>query len=360
MSSSWNTTSLEEDLRDSLISDLGKSDGEATYGKYTTAREYLLNNILSEIARIQTELTDHGPEHVRNVMENVSKLLQGELSAYDGVEKYCMLMSILFHDVGNIFNRKNHHKEVSQIYDLVFPDILGSNASSEKQIILSLCQAHCGKAQDESNDTLKFVPFDDWLLGKPIRTQHLATILRFADELAEGEQRTSKFIITHPNLVEALDKFSLDYHLYANCSSINIDRAGGRICCTYQIHIADDEQDKSGEAGIHIKMSELTYFLEFIYCRIEKLNQERKYSKYYNPLLEPFKVITIAINFWYKSNLIPTDLQQLKLTDLVIPGESHLPIHKIDANYDSSHLVPAISNNIKKINENEQKMIREA
>ena len=350
MSSSWNTTSLEEDLKDSLISDLGKSKGEVIYGKYTVAREYLLDNILPDITRIQTELTDHGPEHVRNVMENVSELLQGKLSVYNAVEKYCMLLSILFHDVGNIFNRKNHHKEISQIYDLVFPDISGSNASSEKQIILSLCQAHCGIAQDETNDTLNFVPPDGWLLGKSIRIQHLAAILRFADELAEGEQRTSKFIINHPDLVEALE-FSLDYHLYANCSIINIDRAGGRICCTYHIHIADEKQDKSGEAGIHIKISELPSFLEFIYKRIEKLNQERKYSKYYNSLLEPFKVITITMNFWYKSNLIPTDLQQLKLTDLVIPGEYHLPIHKIDPNYDFSHLVPAISDNIKKINE---------
>ena len=61
-------------------------------------------------------------------------------------------------------------------------------------MVVRATSAHTGKAQDGSCDTLKEVAELDHLANRPVRLRELAAILRFADELAEGPQRTSEFM----------------------------------------------------------------------------------------------------------------------------------------------------------------------
>jgi hypothetical protein len=343
----WETVEFEKIIQAALVRDLSTSDGDVRFGYYTTARKYLVEEVLEQIKAIQPELTDHGPRHVRNVLENIQDLLgtsigewnkeartltEGELN---GMELYVLGLSALFHDVGNVFARQEHQKQVAVIYDLARPSTSGYNDLEEKNIILEICRAHCGDAVDGSKNTLNFVTPQSKINRKTIRPILLASILRFADELAEGEQRTSNFMITF----HKYDKESMPYHVYANCSSIDIDRGNGRICLRYHINI----EPTVSEGIVGIPLEDLSTFLEMVYRRIEKVNQERQYAKYYCPLLTAFKETSASFSFWYKQHhQIQIDLDTIVLSDLIVPGDPQKSIETEYKKYKQDNLIPQL------------------
>ncbi len=192
---------------------------------------------------------------------------------------------------------------------------------------------------DGSRDTLRFAGDSTKLENKEIRPRLLAPLLRFADELAEGEQRTSHFMISEHNY----DRESMLYHQYADCSSVNIDRKNGRICLTYHIHIGDDATNGA------MSLKSLETFLFFIYKRIEKLNQERQYAKHYCSLLDPFKEVSVAFNFWHGGQQIMCDLDPIALTDLVIPGDPQKGVVDRNSKYRETDLIGRLSDAIDKM-----------
>jgi hypothetical protein len=332
-------------MKASLINQLGSAQGDSRFGRYSTARECLITDVLPEIARKQPSLTDHGPDHVKNVLDNVHALMGDETPKLAGMELYCLLLSILFHDVGNIIDRKQHQAEVSPIYDFVFPRQTGHQDAEEKLLILEICAAHCGKAVDGTNDTLQYVRERSKLEGCEIKPAVLAPILRFADELAEGEHRTSSYMIAHHNYASN----SLLFHRYANCSSTDIDRPNGRIRLSYHIRLNPLSNmdhggpDRTGNTGIQnngigINVSDLAPFLEFIYRRVEKLNQERQYAKHYCSFLDPFKRTTVTIDFLYENQPLAIELQQAEISDLVVPGDPYKSVIERYPAYEPSRI----------------------
>ena len=161
-----------------------------------------------------------------------------------------------------------------------------------------------------------------------MRLQELAAILRFADELAEGPQRTSNFM----RELELYDEDSKIYHDYAASTNISIQRNNGRIALTYEIDIDIKSPNE-------VRRPHLSSFLQFVYERIKKLNQERQYARYYSEFLEPFKLIEATINFHCGSDILDTELSPLQLTDLVVPGDQTKDISAIDPAYSINELV---------------------
>ena len=165
--------------------------------------------------------------------------------------------------------------------------------------------------------------------GQRVRLRELAAVLRFADELAEGPQRTSEFMLTE----DRYSKESKIFHKYASSTHIFIDRRLCRIALAYEIDIDVKNTDED-------RRKALSQFFEFVYKRILKLNQERRYARHYSELLAPFKSTEATFNFHCKGEILETDLVPLKLTDIVVPGEmAAKDLVAIDANYDIDPLV---------------------
>ena len=314
--------------------------------------------MLDEIKAAQPTLTDHGPRHIRNVLKNAHELIADEIGkrkgtklsrgALNGVELYVLGLSALFHDVGNMFDRKEHQKQIAKIYDFARPAQNGHQDHEEKKIILDICQAHCGKALDGTENTIRFVTERSKLEGKEIRPPLLASILRFADELAEGEQRTSHYMIQQ----HKYPKDSHLFHQYADCSEVDIDRRGSRIRLTYHITLRRAEEGDGGGVmndGSIVPVNGLAEFLTFAYKRIEKLNQERQYAKHYCFLLNPFKETSASFNFWYRDRQIPIDLKAVVLSDLVVPGDPQRSVVDNDGRYDPTSLIGQLSETMNKM-----------
>lgn len=303
----WENLRFEEKMKDMLIADLGSINGEAYFNQYITARNILISdNIWANIQGAERNLTDHSERHIRNVLENADKLLGNDINKLPGINLYCLGLIILFHDVGNIRGRDMHNKNIADVYNYVRRGTTKYNR--ERTLVIKAGEAHCGRTKGGSKDTLQDVDEVDNLEGKEIKLRTLAAILRLADELAEGKQRTSEYMQTRG----LYKKESEIYHKYASITSIFIDRKNERISITYDIDIDDS-----------IKKDDFKKLIEFTFHRIIKLDEERRYNKHYCELLSSFKMTTIQYNFNYEGIPVNLDFEQIRLKDrFPIPGEN--------------------------------------
>lgn len=351
-STNWVTKQLETLTEKKLREELGESIGSCRFGYYTTSRQNLLTSVLPEISRIQTGLTDHGPEHISDVLENAFELLGDDISYLNSMELYCLVMSILFHDVGNFYDREEHRKLISPIFDKARGLDFGNEYTEEKKIILDICKAHCGKHADGSAiDTLKDVISSSKLERKEIRPKIIAPIVRLADELAEGKQRTSYYMLKKGNYPEE----SEIHHKYALSTSVNIDKKNSRICLTYHIDLKLSKN--KADPGI-VELTELKTFLNYCYKRIDKLNQERQYAKYFCQPLAHFKETSVQFNFWiykesdfggFEKEEVLCDILPIDMTDLIVPGDNNKKFIDYNSNYEPDKLLKNIKSSIAKI-----------
>jgi hypothetical protein len=307
-------TKIEKYLEATLLEKLGNEKGKNYYSDYQSARKYLFEEITPNIKGIEPNLTDHSEKHIENVLDNVWRLLtikDNEIKTEKGIEAlscyelYVLCLSVLFHDVGNINGRNNHNIKISNIYDKVRNN--NTKYNSERALILKATKAHCGEAKDGTRDTLKELDRScQSLSGEPIQLLDIASILRFADELAEGPQRTSDYMIDK----KKFKKKSIIYNRYAQIIDVLIDRGNERVVLTYRINIKGKTK------------KELTELLQFTYERIIKLDEERKYTKFYSQFLTPFKQTEITFDFRKGEKDIEIEgLKKIILSDTyVIPG----------------------------------------
>lgn len=320
--------SLEEHVKARLLDELGADEGETIFGDYRTTHQRLKKDVFGAIAGVEPNLSDHGELHTDNVLHNARKLI-GEDHAthkFSAIDLYCLSMFILFHDVGNLFGREDHHKKVGEVFDWA----RGKHADlrRERTLVVKAAMAHTGVASDGTGDTLKELNEKDHLYDHPVSLRQLAAIVRFADELAEGPQRTSDFMRTH----HRYDLSSELFHEYASITTVHIDRVDGRIRVTYDIDItrcADEEEEA--------RYDRVRSLLDFTYRRIIKLDQERRYARYYSKVIAPFRMTSIEFNFHEEGRLLPVGLEPLLLDDKVVPGdpektvEEHSEAYRLDA-----------------------------
>lgn len=294
---SWNITKYEKAMKVHLIDKLGNSEGEKLYNSYESLRDKLIDdNFFREIKINAPHLSDHSDRHIEDVQNRAFKLIgnfdeQG-LSAQD---VYCLALMILFHDVGNIFGRDGHDsiQKIAEVYN--FYKAPPQNHGEERRIVTFGASAHSGLSRVGCRDTLKYVKKDS-IKEDEVNLPELAAILRFADELAEGKHRTCSFLIEKGGY----EKESQIFHEYAKITEIKIDRPLGRIGINYTINVSENFPNNESE------MSTVKNLIYFSLYRAIKLDQERRYTKYYSSILQPFKYVTVLFKF--EKDYTPLDL----------------------------------------------------
>ncbi len=300
-----------ENLMIERLSEL--NDGQKDYleGRYKQFRNKLCREVYRYIAATEPCLSDHSEDHIVNVLENAEALLGDEIKNISPLEHYLLCTSILFHDVGNVYGRNDHHKRISEIYQ----QVAGNETDrQEQQCIQAIAGAHTGNNKEGDKDTLKPLKNDErGFKSKPIRLVELAAILRMADELAEGPQRTSLF--AQENNIFSSQPQSAIFHKYASSTDITIDRKRGSIILCYHIDIKKD-----GDKILAFDI-DLIDFLRFLLKRVSKLNTERKFTSYYSEYLKVFGRVSIAMNAYYMNETHQISRNNSELNDLVVPGE---------------------------------------
>ena len=334
----WDNRKFEERMRVALTLEFGKTEGQTIFGQYTGARKILLDDVYDEIRGAEPSLTDHGPNHIGNVLDNVDRLLPSDQNYFNAIELYVLGLAVLFHDVGNLEGREGHNKRIAKYYDVARPGKPEQNVN-EKRLVVAAAQAHTGMSRSGSLDTLVDVPDAEHLGGTRVRLCEIATLVRFADELAEGVQRTSLFL-------QAEKKYTRDsmvHHRYASVTNVAIDRGLRRIALTYNV-ILESLGDNLEE-----RLEEFSVLLQYIYRRITKLEEERKYARFYCPdLLLAFRETTVRIEVVAEGEFLELEIEPIVLSDKVIPeGRSDL-LPKIDHAYDPATVLDRIRSELEK------------
>lgn len=334
----WEENKLELLLRQKLHADLTKSEADTLYGNYLTARDALLKQILDEIKSREPNLTDHGPRHIADVMDNVHRLIRR--SGLNGQHLFLVTISALYHDVGNIFGRTEHENNLLKVFNDTYPKT-GTAYRRIKSLVNTIAGAHTGKSLDGSKDTLKELSSSDTFMKDTVNPRELAAVLRFADELAEGKHRTSDYKIKH----KLIPNENLIYHAYASlCEPAVIDDEHQRIALTYPISI-----EERGEAlYIYNQDIKLEKMLEYIYSRIHKLDLERKYCKHYAPsILNHFIQVSAVFEFWLDDDeQLHFDKNPLELNDL-ISMDTHVPeIIKTNPSFSPNTIINSLKEQI--------------
>jgi hypothetical protein len=325
----WEIQKIEALLKKKL--DEKGPTGEAIYGDYTGARRALDEDVLAEIKKKVPEMTDHGVDHVIHVLDNIYRLLENVIGELSEIELYALCVSTLFHDVGNIKGRDAHEKNISDIYNFVRGE-KHNRYRAEKNAITAIAGAHGGKTRDGSSDTIKPLSSSMYLHKEAIRAKELAAVLRFADELAEGPQRTSAYMLDRHQYSED----SAIYHAYADMTNVIIDKGNGRIALDYFIDVTFKDDD------LYVNSIKLSKMLIFIYQRIIKLDQERKYTKHYCNWISTFTNTSATLNFLINNEPIDLNLSPIILSDLVVPGEKTKNIDDEYPDYEADKLVGKI------------------
>ena len=134
----WSQRKIEIELKRKLTDQFSNDRALADryYSYYTKALSTLLSDdIYNSIRTISPGLSDHGENHIMNVLDNAYELLvhrkyeqanqkfvSEEIDSVDAIQLYFICVLILFHDVGNLTaDRKNHNTQevIRQIYNYV-------------------------------------------------------------------------------------------------------------------------------------------------------------------------------------------------------------------------------------------------
>jgi hypothetical protein len=154
----------------------------ATGRLYSEQEVAVLNTALPmlQFARARlTEFADHGPSHALRVKSFATQL--GYLLGLTPAEQHLLRAACLFHDVGNVVDRRHHH-EISQ-HTVEKLATLGELPfiPKEAELVGLLCRWHRGEYEPERVDRLR---------EAPIRTGLLASILRVADAMDIDQRRS--------------------------------------------------------------------------------------------------------------------------------------------------------------------------
>lgn len=243
-------------------------------------------NEINEILAIENGIyTNHDKRHFDLVIEQAGYLLQAEkilklvnnqsdknkfdcdeLKTFfflNNFELFILLCSIRVHDIALIINRKDHSTNITYTMSILNIEI----KSAVKKIIAKISGAHTGKSINHDKDKISDLAKMEMSGSQHYRPQVLAAIVRFADELEEGEHRTCATKIK----ANKIDPKNIIFHKYSlSLIDLSIDHEESCIKVEFEVPITEIEiyEKPNGEK---------VTLLQEIYNRLQKLEVERKY-----------------------------------------------------------------------------------
>lgn len=285
-----NNKTLEEWLNEVPASHYPQAEKTNHYAKYISLADYLNDNVHKSVtigASLKSKdailLNDHGPEHIKTVISRASYLVGCEDCTLNPYEVYLLLCCIQLHDVGNIFGRIKHEENADEIM-LKAKGICGRDAI-EAMHISKILKTHGGKNKHGKKDKIVDLKENENSIFGEFRPRLIASILRFADELADDRRRSNIELLE----LNTLPKGSEIFHLYASVlEPPKINFREKSIELNFNIHkkYLLKKYGKQNEDDI--------FLIDEIYLRVKKMHLERIYcSRYWKEAIKLEKIAGI-------------------------------------------------------------------
>jgi hypothetical protein len=267
------TLDLEAALEARADADEDDKDAEDFWHRYKVMKEYLEREYYPWIQAKCPFFTDHGERHIQSVIQAASLLMNKPLNSeskdLSSLDLFLILSAILWHDVGNVLGRSGHATRVAEITTEIKK--LGFPSPDIHRLVVEISQAHSGE-----NGLKTLRSEDDCSTSHrtyTVYTRALAAIVRFADEISENQSR-----ISHALLASVPPEQRIFWE-YANCiSASRPDPGRQRVIITVTI-----QYDKATAKFIcpefldRVNETRQISLIEYVLCRLEKMNNERAY-----------------------------------------------------------------------------------
>ncbi len=265
----WNNTKLEALAKEKLDAETEILSTDTLWNGYIALKQYLCDNVLPNIARTEPHLTDHSEKHIQDVQSNIYKIIEPRLDKFNTMEIFFLAHASLIHDIGNIFGRTGHTSTAKRI----IKELPFSNTDI-KRISNIIAKAHGGTG-DTIGKLDSTIPYNNMAIS----SREIASIIRFADECAEGEQRCYAFGLDNGLIT---DTISISHQIYSKVTSFHIDI--NQINLYYHLYLEYFKTSQNFED-----------FLKFIFGRINKTNKERIYCSQYSKTVSQYSSLNITI-----------------------------------------------------------------
>lgn len=323
MSNQKDLLPLEQWLSDNQ----GKKDkfpnrSDQYYIRYINIKSWLQDNVYKHIgAGTSVEdggiYTDHGPDHFNAVINYAGRLLglnESECNIkIEPYEAFLLLTSILLHDAGNVYGRKEHEKKPLAIINKM--GALAVTDRFERKTIADIAEVHGGKTENGDKDTIGSKKWKDHhdFCGVNYRPNMIAALVRFADEICEDCNRAAKHLIE----TGTLPKSSEVFHYYAEAiKSVVVDKLDKSV----RLKIYIEKENITKKFG---KMDEEVYLIDEIMSRLEKMNNERIYCSRYMYEIIQLRQIKASIVI-VDENYTELKSIEFKLEDKGYPSHANL------------------------------------
>jgi hypothetical protein len=340
----WNSLPLETFIESRVKAAYG-SRGTTLWSYYVALRTNLCTEVFPWIQTKEPSLSDHREEHIQDVIQNVTYLLgysneHGTETDWNlppglGVnDLFLILLGCLTHDIGNILGRDRHNQKIAEVARLAGPAWALWDVG-DRMMIEAVGRAHTGKSASGSRDTIEALSAQPaYFAGSKVSLGEVAAIVRFADELAEGPQRTSNVLLSE-GLIASDSRL---FHLYARITRHHIDYISGRILITYYIDRSDSVLPSASEE----KRETLEALLRIAYGRALKLNGERQYARHYSSVLSRFKETSISIVFSDRGQPLDIAMPAVLISDAKTAFDSGTTIESLCSDFEIDHLLAKV------------------
>jgi hypothetical protein len=265
------TPSLERELERRA----GKDETAGNlWHRYELMRDHLETEYYRWVQASCPYFTDHGKYHIQSVVQTASYFLRqsfrrGAKSDLSAMDLFLILGAIIWHDVGMVYVRSNHAERVLKMMESI--RTLGFPCPTVQRLVNEIVRAHSGSAglmlpKPEEDCAISTTTFR-------VYPRALAAVLRFADEVSENRSRISL------ELLPAVPVEQQIFWQYARSIVgampepererivVTMELDSEAVLTRYPCDAFPDRVDGSGEISL----------LEYVLCRLEKMNNERIY-----------------------------------------------------------------------------------
>ncbi len=299
-----------------------------------------LVNQINEVARVTEEeerikridellnedtiifLNKHGPDHIEKVREKAFEILKCFNHSFPSYyEVFLLLCSISVHDVGNLFGRINHEKKIPKMLDSACKNIIDDTV--ERRVIARIAGVHGGSINN-NKDTISILKGTDTINNIVVREQLLASVLRFADELADDSSRA-----IYPALeFELLGAKSEIYHVYSS-SLHTVKLQQNPVTAEWEIFLKYEFDEETAKKQFS-KGKEKIYLLDEIYNRTMKMERERRYCMRFLRVYCSIERIRVEITIENEENVFEEETIKYVLQEKGYPENPYNSIKDVD------------------------------
>lgn len=262
----------------------GEDEGISLFERYIVLKERLFTKEYSFSAMKFQGGNDHGPQHISRVLEKLDDLLgkdpvkHGLINAY---ELFLTMMSILYHDVGLLLERKEHSNFSGDFVEQEKNDYLFD--LHDKDIIQAAVVGH--SSQKDLEFECRSFSIQEPIGRYTVRPRVIASLVRLADELDEDYRRADPIVAGRLQLPEGSKFF---WQFCQRISGIQPDQQKQEIRITVKF--------ESMDIGRVVSLDGKTRsFLGAFAEKLAKINRERVLLNTFLPAELQYHSIMVSV-----------------------------------------------------------------